>query len=254
VVYAELSEIDRWALSQLAQLQKKILGAYGTFEFHAVFHSLLYFCTVTMSSFYLDIIKDRLYVSATSAPARRGAQTVLYELTEALVRLMAPVLIFTAAEAWEHLPPDPAREPDVALAAFPVLDESWVRPDLDEKWERLIRVRGELTKILELARQNKVIGHPLEAAVAIKVGGDLGDFLGENWEILKTIAIVSELHRVETIDPAAVTSAEFPDLAVLVKAAAGGKCERCWIRAATVGETADHPTLCRSCVTVVASL
>jgi isoleucyl-tRNA synthetase len=254
VAYAELSEIDRWALSQLANVQKKILGAYETFEFHAIFHNLLYFCTVTMSAFYLDIIKDRLYVSATSAPARRGAQTVLYALTETLLRLMAPVLIFTAAEAWEHLPPDASREPDVALAAFPVLDDSWVRPELDVKWEKLIKVRGELTKILELARQNKVIGHPLEAAVAIKVGGELGDFLAENWEMLKTIAIVSELHRVEAIGPEAVISEEFPDLAVLVSAATGGKCERCWIRADTVGDTEEHPTLCRSCVAVVAGL
>jgi isoleucyl-tRNA synthetase len=254
VAYEELAEIDQWALSQLEQLKKKVFAAYDSFEFHTIFHSLLYFCTVTMSSFYLDIIKDRLYTSAPASADRRGAQTVLYELSDTLLRLMAPVLIFTTAEAWEFLPPHAGREEDVALTSFPSLNEVWVRADLDVKWEKLIQVRGEMTKILELARQNKVIGHPLEAEVEIKVGGELGDFLAANWDILKTIAIVSELHRVDQIGAEAVTSEQIPELAVLVKAARGGKCERCWIRADSVGETGEHPTLCNRCVDVVNTL
>ncbi|MEN8135228.1 MAG: isoleucine--tRNA ligase [Thermodesulfobacteriota bacterium] len=254
VAYEELPEIDQWALSQLDRLQKKICGAYDSFEFHAIFHGLLYFCTVTMSSFYLDIIKDRLYTSAPDSADRRAAQTVLYELSDRLLRLMAPVLTFTAAEAWDHLPPVPDREEDVALAAFPTFNDVWSRPDLDEKWEKLIQVRGELTKVLELARQNKVIGHPLEAAVEIKVGGELGEFLGQNWQILKTIAIVSELRRVEEISAEAVTSEELPDLMIMVKSASGEKCERCWTRADSVGDTTDHPTICSRCVDVVSGL
>ena len=111
-----------------------------------------------------------------------------------------------------------------------------------------------MTKVLELARQNKVIGHPLEAAVEIKVGGELGDFLGENWQVLKTIAIVSELHRVDEISAEAVASEELPGLSIMIKAAPGEKCERCWARADSVGDTTDHPTICRRCVDVVSSL
>jgi len=254
VPYEELSEIDRWALSRLENLKEKVRAAYDSFEFHAVFHSLLNFCTVTMSSFYLDIIKDRLYASAPDSPERRGAQTVLYELADTMLRLMAPVLTFTAAEAWDHLPPVGDREEDVALAAFPADNEAWIRPELDDKWEKLIRVRGELTKVLELARQDKVIGHPLEAEVEIRVAGELGDFLKANWATLKTISIVSELHRVDEIGANAVISEEIPDLAILVKAAPGGKCERCWTRADSVGDASEHPTLCDRCVQVVSSL
>ncbi|MFO7606456.1 MAG: isoleucine--tRNA ligase [Desulfurivibrionaceae bacterium] len=254
VAYEDLGEIDRWALSRLENLKKKVRDSYDTFEFHAIFHSLLNFCTVTMSAFYLDVIKDRLYASAPDSPARRGAQTVLYELADTLVRLMAPVMTFTATEAWDHLPAAANREEDAALAAFPARHEIRVRPELDEKWEKLIGVRGELTKVLELARQNKVIGHPLEAEVDIRIGGPLGDFMAENWETLKTICIVSELHRVDEIGPEAVASEEIPELAVLVRAAPGGKCERCWTRADSVGAAAEHPTLCGRCVQVVNSL
>ncbi|MDT8335419.1 MAG: isoleucine--tRNA ligase [Desulfurivibrionaceae bacterium] len=254
VADAELSEIDRWALSRLENLKKKVRDSYDTFEFHAVFHSLLNFCTVTMSSFYLDIIKDRLYASAPDSPARRGAQTVLYELADTLVRLMAPVMTFTASEAWEHLPSAAGREEDVAMAAFPARLETRVNPELDDKWEKLTGIRGELTKALELARQNKVIGHPLEAEVDVAISGQLADFMAENWSILKTICIVSELHRVEEIGDGAVVSEEIPELAVLVRAAPGGKCERCWTRADSVGAAAEHPTLCARCLRVVTSL
>ncbi len=254
VNYDKLPEIDQWALSQLEQLKTRVVGAYDTFEFHTVFHSLLYFCTVTMSSFYLDIIKDRLYTSPPASAERRAAQTVLYEQADTILRLMAPVLSFTAAEAWEHLPAASGREEEVALASFPSFNENWSRADLDEKWEKLIKVRGELTKVLELARQDKVIGHPLEAEVNIKVEGELGDFLAENWEILKTIAIVSELHRVEDAGPEAIVSEDIPELSIGVKPASGDKCERCWTREKSVGESTDHPLICSRCEGVVKSL
>ena len=252
--YGQLTEIDQWALSQLEQLKLKISGAYDSFEFHTVFHSLLNFCTVTMSSFYFDIIKDRLYTSAPASAARRGAQTVLYEVADTLIRLMSPVLSFTAEEAWEYLPVVAGREEYVAMASFAPVNESWRRPDLDEKWDKLIQVRGEMTKVLELARQEKVIGHPLEAEVSIKVDGELGDFLADNWDVLKTIAIVSELHRVDDVGPAAVVSEVLPELAILAKPAAGTKCERCWTRAVSVGGSTEHPQLCNRCVGVVDTL
>jgi isoleucyl-tRNA synthetase len=167
---------------------------------------------------------------------------------------MSPVLSFTAEEAWEYLPAVAGREEYSAMASFAPFNESWRRPDLDDKWDKLIKVRGEMTKVLELARQEKVIGHPLEAEVSLKVDGELGGFLADNWDILKTIAIVSELHRVDDIGPEAVISEELPELAVLVKPAAGTKCERCWTRAISVGDSTEHPLLCKRCVGVVDTL
>jgi isoleucyl-tRNA synthetase len=251
--YARVSELDRWALSQLEQLKNKVARGYETFEFHAVFHSLLYFCTITLSALYLDIIKDRLYASGKASPARRSAQTVLYEMADSLLRLMAPVLSFTAAEAWDFLPASPGRESDVALAAFPAAHPEWQQTELDNKWGRLLKVRGEITKVLEQARQEKTIGHPLEAEVVFSAGDDLREFLAANLDNLKTAAIVSELTMVAAPPAGGVPAEELPGLVVLVRAAPGKKCERCWTRATTVGDSADHPQLCGRCVEVVQS-
>jgi isoleucyl-tRNA synthetase len=247
----QLSELDQWALSQLEQLKSKVARGYETFEFHTVFHGLLYFCTIILSALYLDIIKDRLYASGKGSVARRSAQTVLHEMADTLLRLMAPVLSFTAAEAWDFLPEPAGRESDVALASFPAAHPEWRRPELDAKWGRLLKVRGEITKVLEKARQEKIIGHPLEAEVIFSATADLKDFLAANLENLKTAAIVSELTMVEAPPAGGVAAEELPGLTVLVRAAPGGKCERCWTRAASVGADREHPQLCGRCVAVV---
>jgi isoleucyl-tRNA synthetase len=182
---------------------------------------------------------------------RRSAQTVLYELTDSLLRLMAPVLSFTASEAWAFLPPMTGRESEVALAAFPDPKPEWERAELDRKWERLLQVRGEITKVLEQARQEKIIGHPLEAEVVFAAESELKDFLLANLENLKTAAIVSELKMVDTPPAGGVAAEELPGLTVLVRPAPGGKCERCWTRAVSVGENIEHPQLCDRCVGVV---
>lgn len=252
VNYDELPEIDRWALSQLDALRERIVGAYDAFEFHLIIQSLQNFCAVSMSAFYLDIQKDRLYTAMPNARMRRAAQTVFYELVDGILRLMAPVLSFTAAEAWEHLPVA-ERESDVALAAFPVAHPERRHAELDKKWERLILIRRELTKALEIARAAKVIGHSLEAHVTVAVSGELADFMTENWGTLKSIAIVSELSRAETLAGEFYAS-ELPELSVAVAPAQGEKCERCWTRSLTVGESAAHPTACQRCVAVLADM
>ncbi|MBU0483157.1 MAG: isoleucine--tRNA ligase [Proteobacteria bacterium] len=254
VAYDQMPEIDQWALSQLEQLKERLVSAYDLFEFHQMYHRLLNFCTVTMSSFYLDIIKDRLYTAAPDSVDRRSAQTVLYDLTDGILRLMAPVLTFTATEIWEHLPADPSRESDLALASFPTLNSSYLRKDLDQDWERLIKVRGEFTKALEIARQEKVIGHPLEAQLLIAVTGELGDFMQKRWNSLKTIAIVSGLELVAELKGDFFQSEELPGLSIQVRPAAGEKCERCWIRSESVGLEPAHPEICGRCVSVVNSL
>ncbi|MDH3360401.1 MAG: class I tRNA ligase family protein, partial [Desulfobulbaceae bacterium] len=251
---SEMGELDLWALSQFEQLKRKVKKSYDSFEFHAVYHSIYHFCTVTMSSFYLDILKDRLYTEAPDSKARRAAQTVLYEIIEGLLRLMTPVLSFTAAETWEYLPPSAEREENVFVASFPVDHDEYLHPELDEKWARFITVRSELTKVLEVARRDKVIGHSLEAEVLVTVKGELADFLDANWQTMKTIAIVSDLIRVEKLEGEFHQSDELPDLAVQVRAAASQKCERCWTRAESVGQHDVHPLLCERCVSVVAEL
>jgi len=254
VAYNDLEELDRWALHQFELLKRKVGKAYGDFEFHAVFHGLYSFCTLTMSALYLDIIKDRLYTLPAKSRARKSAQTVLHVITEGLLLLMAPVLSFTAAEAWEHLPASGKRVRSIFLAQLPPDADAWLDEALNARWERLLAVRGEMTKVLELARQDKVIGHSLEARVLLSATGELASFLRENWVSLQTAAIVSDLKLVEAPGAGARPAEEIPGLTIAVQAAPGGKCERCWIRAESVGSHADHPLLCSRCARVVNSL
>ena len=253
VAYENLPEIDRWALSQLEGLRARIVAAYESFEFHVIYHALQNFCAVTMSAFYLDIQKDRLYTAAPASRERRAAQTVFHELVDSILRLMAPVLSFTAAEAWEHLPLDPNREPEVALALFPAPHPERHHLELDRKWERLTAIRRELTRALELARAAKVIGHSLEAEVRVMASGELAGVMSDNWTTLKNISIVSELSRADDLGPDDYQG-ELPGLVVQVRPAPGEKCERCWTRCPTVGESSSHPTLCRRCLGVLAEL
>ena len=244
---ADMAELDRWALHQFEILKRKTIRAYEAFEFHTVFHSMYQFCTVAMSSFYLDILKDRLYTSAADSPERRAAQTVLYEIADGLLRLMAPVLTFTAAEAWRFVPKAAGREDEPALALFPAENEEFLNPELAIRWDRLLLVRAEITKVLELARQNKVIGHPLEAEVVVTAQGDLVDFIKQHLAELQVIAIVSALHYADQPAEGSVLSDTVPGLSVLVRPAAGEKCERCWNFRTEVGRFPDHPTICARC-------
>lgn len=251
----EMGELDCWALYQFELLKRKLTKAYDDFEFHVVFHGLYNFCTVTMSSLYLDILKDTLYTLPAASKERRTAQTVLYEIVDGLLRLMTPVLSFMAVEAWDYLPEDSRRQENVFVALFPEpREERLANETLNRKWEKLLRVRSELTKALERARQDKVIGHSLEAEIDIAVTGELADFLKSNWETLKTITIVSGMHLVDELPEPGFVGEELPELSVLVRAARGEKCERCWIRSESVGEDGNHPDLCDRCSGVVAVL
>ena len=260
VSYDDMMELDRWALHQFELLKAKASNAYETFEFHAIFHGLYTFCGVTMSSLYLDIIKDRLYTAPPDSIERRSAQTVLYDILDGLLRLMSPVMSFTAAEAWEYLPEDESRPAEVSLALFQEKRRDAFDEELDSVWKKLLNVRAEITKALELARQNKVIGHPLEAEVQLSVGDELADFLKDKWETLQLISIVSELVALDVETAVAgeksevFTSDIIPDLKVLVRPAIGQKCERCWQRDRSVGESAENPELCNRCTIVMATL
>ncbi|MBU0729990.1 MAG: isoleucine--tRNA ligase, partial [Proteobacteria bacterium] len=254
VKLADMGELDRWALHQFELLKKKMIRGYDEFEFHGVFHNMYHFCTVTMSSLYLDILKDRLYTSAPTSPERKAAQTVLYEILEGMLSLISPVMMFTAAEAWQHLPEDADRADEISLGLFPPMKDENVAKELAEKWDRILAVRSEITKALEIARQDKVFGHSLEAQVQVHVEGELAEFLKDKWQTLKTVSIVSSLHHLDTSVEDSYRSEEIPGLAIKVSAAKGEKCERCWVRSETVGQDAEHVQLCGSCISVVRTL
>jgi isoleucyl-tRNA synthetase len=252
VADSEMDELDRWALYQFELLKKKTLSSYGKFEFHPVFHGLYNFCTVTMSSLYLDVLKDRLYTLPTDSVERRAAQSALYEILEGLIRMMAPILTFMAAEVWEHLPADSTREENTFVALFPaVKEERLADVALNEKWERVLTVRSEMTKALEIARRDKVIGHSLESEVMVQADGELGEFLVANWARLEAVAIVSKIELVDKLPEAGYVGEDLKELSVLVNPAVSEKCDRCWMRAESVGASAEHPALCDRCLAVV---
>jgi isoleucyl-tRNA synthetase len=208
------------------------------------------FCTVEMSSFYLDILKDRVYTSRDSSVARRSAQTVMYTILDNLVRMVAPVLSFTAEEVWAVMPG--VREASVHVALFPALTPECKDEALAVRWEKIMKVRGEVSKALELARVKKTIGHSLDAAVAIKASGETGELLREFAGELASIFIVSKAGVAEELSGDDVYRAEGGEgLEILVSAAPGEKCERCWCYDEEIGQDAEHPTICPKCLAAV---
>jgi isoleucyl-tRNA synthetase len=254
VAFADMEELDHWALAQYERMKRKILGGYESFEFHHVYHGMQNFCTVTLSNFYLDIIKDRLYSELPDSRLRRSAQSVLYEIAVGMLQLMMPVNSFTSVEAWEYLPEDASREANLFIDLFPAKNDAYMQDELHDKWQELQQVRGEITKVLELARREKTIGHPLEAEVWVSVNPDLAESLADKWPTLERISNVSKLHHVEAPADGAISSEIIEGVAVLVKAATTEKCERCWTRSSTVGTHTDHPEICSRCLEVVTAL
>jgi isoleucyl-tRNA synthetase len=249
VSFEKMPEIDRWALHQLEILKEKVLRAYEDCEFHVLYHAVNSFCTVEMSAFYLDILKDRVYTSATCSVERRSAQTAMYFILEAVVRLMAPVLSFTADEAWRYMPGK--REESVHLSNFPPLNPENRDDALVERWERIVKVRADVSKALELARVQKVIGHSLDAMVSIAAPPDLKEFLNEYAGELKSIFIVSKVELVEELSGDCYEAEGTPGVKIRVSAAPGTKCERCWCYDEEIGQDSEHPTICPKCLSAV---
>ncbi|MBI2354148.1 MAG: isoleucine--tRNA ligase [Deltaproteobacteria bacterium] len=246
---ARMPEIDRWALHQMELLKEKVLACYGEYEFHVLYHAVNGFCTVEMSAFYLDILKDRVYTSRKDSPERRSAQTVMYRILDTLLRLIAPVLSFTADEAWGYLPGE--REASVHLAQFPALQPELKDEQLVERWERIMRVRAEISKALEQARVQKVIGHSLDAGVTIVAPPELLAFLRGYRDELQGILIVSRVELAEEAPGELWSSDNIEGLGVLVTAAPGAKCERCWCYSEELGQDTSHPGICPKCTAAV---
>ncbi|HEV8141824.1 MAG TPA: class I tRNA ligase family protein, partial [Methylomirabilota bacterium] len=249
--YARLDEVDRWILDRLARLVDRVVRAYEEYQFHTVFHSVHNFCAVDLSAQYLDIIKDRLYTSAADDARRRAAQTTCHDVLHALIRLMAPILTFTAEEAWRYVPG--SRGESVHLERFPEVPLEWLDDGLKAEWDRLLEVRREVTKALEAARAQKLIGSGLEASVRISSAPeDIPTLLAAKSELLKTLFIVSRVELRDAASGAVVyESQEIPGLVVVVDHAPGKKCERCWTWSERVGDDAEHPALCERCVPVI---
>ncbi len=252
VSYESMPDIDRFALHRLQELIEKTLKSYEEFEFHTIYHALYNYCTLDLSAFYLDILKDRLYTSPPESEERRSAQTVMYIVLNSIVRLVAPVLSFTAEEIWNFMPDWKEKEESIHLASMPVVNEALKDIDLAKKWERLLEVRGEVTKALEEARAKKLIGHSLDAAVTLSADEDLYHVLNPYADELRSIFIVSKATLVKAKSstdayPDAYRATDIEGLAIRVETATGDKCERCWIHDLSVGSNPDHPTICSRC-------
>lgn len=248
IPYEEMEELDRWAMLRFSQVTRRILGAYEKYQYHTVFHTLHNFCVVDLSNFYLDVLKDRMYASGKDSHLRRSAQTVFLHLVEGIVRLMAPILSFTAEEVWEHLPG--SRPESIFLSRFPALEDQWEDPALDQRYLELLRVRNVVTKALEEMRQDKEIGNSLEADVRIFcLKQEMADFLLSFGPALADLFIVSKavVEVTDALPDDSVQDERTPGVGVQVARTSEMKCERCWKYTGDVGRFEDHPTICGRC-------
>ena len=250
VPFDQMLELDRWALMHMQLLKKEVKQAYEDYDFHVLYHAIHNFCTVEMSSYYLDILKDRLYAYKADSLERRSAQTAMYEIMVDLVVMLAPVLSFTMEEVWQFMKKTSDMPESVQMMPWPEVKEEYIDPALEKKWEDFIGIRSEITRVLEVARKAKTIGHSLDAKVELYAEGEALAVLKSVEKDLPTLLIVSQAELHEGLTEAGEATTR-EDLKVVVKAAEGHKCERCWIYSDTVGKDAEHPTLCARCAEAV---
>ncbi|MCH7696744.1 MAG: class I tRNA ligase family protein, partial [Proteobacteria bacterium] len=247
----KLLDLDRWVLDQSVQLQQEIISAYENYQFHNIYQKLHHFCGVTMSSFYLDIIKDRMYTTQAASLARRSGQTVMYHVAEAMVRWFAPILSFTAEEIWRHLPGE--RSDSVFFeewyGGFPVMD---VKSD-GEQWQRVIVVRNAVSKQLERLRTAGDIGSSLDAEIDLYCNDMIKESLDWLDDELRFVLITSYARvYAETERPDEAVASDMDGLWLRVKPSQYSKCVRCWHHREDVGRHTEHTELCGRCVENVA--
>jgi len=232
----KLLEIDKWALLETKILLKETAAAYEKFQFHKVCQLVQNFCTLKMSAFYLDILKDRLYTFGKDSLERRAAQTALYQILLTLTKIISPILAFSSEEIWGYIPN--AKEESVHLSSWPEIDEK-IDKRLKKKWDRLFEVRNIVCESLEEKRIKKEIGSPLEARVILKVGDEkLKSLLDKNKRDLPFVFVVSQVEIKNGKD----------NLEIIIEHAMGNKCARCWNYSESVGKDIEHPDLCKRCV------
>lgn len=242
VSYNELQEIDKYALLKLNDLVRKCTESYENYDFHEAYQAINVFCVTDMSSFYLDIIKDRLYTAKANSKERRAAQTTMYIILDSLVRMLAPLTSFTAEEIWKYMNKSKNEKVEsVMLTIYPEVNSQYENEELRAKWEKIVKIKEIVSKKLEEARAEKIIGHSLNAKVTLFAEGDLYKFIKENKELLQTVFIISNLEVEEN------QRSNEEKLGVKIEQAEGEKCERCWMYSTTVGEDKENPTICHRC-------
>ncbi len=257
VKYSRLYEIDKWALSCLMHLLTGVTDDFECFQYYKVYRKLYNFCVNEMSSFYLDILKDRLYTFGRESLSRRSAQTVIYEILTSLTKVLAPILNFTAEEVWQGLSKMSAAEhkiPFVILNRWPDIERKWINPALDGKMRRLIVIRNVVLKAIEDKREEGAIRGSLEARVHLYAAKDeLFKFLKENFNLLASIFIVSDvaLERVSSLSDELSQAADTPYLGIKVERIDFPKCQRCWNWRASVGRNSSYPSLCARCIEII---
>ncbi len=249
VEFEGLFEIDKLMLHRLQKLINRIHKAYAEHNYHVLYHSFQNFCTVDLSSFYLDILKDRLYTFKPNSKGRRAAQTVIYKILWDMVRLTAPVLSFTAEEVWRYIP---GRDPEmgsVHMASFPEESTENIDEKLAEKWEKIVAIRSEVSKALEISRREKTIGQSLDAQVDLYVPEELHGILSGEDSDLCSLFIVSSVNLLPEKNALedAYAGEEVSGLKIGVSQAGGKKCSRCWMYQTSVGTDANHPEICERC-------
>lgn len=253
VAFDDMMEIDRWAVAITNNMVDEVRNAYEALDFHIVYHAIHNYCSGDMSSFYLDVLKDRLYTEKSDGIARRSAQTAIYQALRTLTLLLAPILSFTAEEIWQYIPE--SREYDktsVMLNDMPTFKKDLVSQEFVEKWDKLHAIREDVNKALELARAAKTIGKSLDAAVTLYCSEDIYASAKAMEKDLPMLFIVSQVELVSggkgEVDGA------LEGLSVTVKSASGSKCERCWMFSEDVGKNSEHPTLCGRCAAVMSTI
>lgn len=248
VPVSELREVDVYILAKLNKVIEKVLDSYENYDFASIYHAVNNFCTIELSSFYLDVAKDILYIEAADSKNRRSIQTVLYEALLALTKLVTPILPHTAEEVWAYIPG--VTEVSVQLVDMPKVTEIDNAAAIEEKWDTFMKVRDDVLKALENARNEKVIGKSLTASITLYPNEKYKELL-ENIEDLAKLFIVSHLEIAGSQEQAPEEAERFDTLSIVVKQAEGETCERCWVVTPTVGTVSEHPTLCSNCATIV---
>lgn len=249
VAYEDLREVDQYMLVKLNKLIKNVRNAYENYEYASIYHQINNFCTLDLSAFYLDYAKDILYCEAPDSKERRAIQTVLYESLLALTKLLSPILSHTADEVWSYIPN--VKEPSVQLTDMPEYQELKNANELEEKWNAFMKLRDDVLKALEEARNEKVIGKSLNAKVTLYVKDSTKELLSKIHENMEQLFIVSAFEVAGNMEEAPENALKLEHAAIVVTKAEGEVCERCWNVSTKVGEDENHPTLCPRCANVV---
>ncbi|GIN83776.1 isoleucine--tRNA ligase 1 [Heyndrickxia sporothermodurans] len=247
--YEDLREVDQYMLVKLNKLIKHVRDSYERYEFSSIYHAVNNFCTLDLSSFYLDFAKDVLYIEAKDNFERRAMQTVLYDSLIALTKLLSPILSHTADEVWAYIPG--VKDESVQLTDIPEAMELPNAKEIEAKWEEFLKLRDDVLKALEVARNEKVIGKSLTAKITLYVNEQTKQLLDSISESMKQLFIVSGFEIAGSIEDAPEHALKLDHATILVEKADGETCERCWVVTPDVGQVAEHPTLCTRCATVV---